>query len=219
MRFLARIEKLAASSWPGLKWLWGVIIFAALVGEVVNFLYSDVKPEVVQRVQQFWMWIGACAVILLVWTFGAWKASRSRKLEQPALMPTLSLTRYPERRAGERIESEAELLAAHARSITLVGRKEEMDELTAWLGETDPVSIRVLVGRAGAGKTRLALELSERAVQREWDAGFVPHGALEDFLSQPGHGAWRPERPTLAVVDYAAAPGAGAGGRVVWLAG
>src|SRR3990172_9869683 len=123
MRFLARIEKLAASSWPGLKWLWGVIIFAALVGAVVNFLYSDVKPEVVQRVQQFWMWIGACAVILLVWTFGAWKASRSRKLEQPALMPTLSLTRYPERRAGERIGAEAQLLGGPARRSPQGGPK------------------------------------------------------------------------------------------------
>jgi len=71
----------------------------------------------------------------------------------------LRLTRYLMRR---RVDTEADLLSPYARSIPLVGRQQEMAELRAWLESGREVAVRVLTGRAGAGKTRLALALCER---------------------------------------------------------
>ena len=52
-----------------------------------------------------------------------------------------------------------------------------------WLMSPAPISARCLIGRAGSGKTRLALQLCERAeaLTPEWDAGFAEHRELERF--------------------------------------
>ena len=60
--------------------------------------------------------------------------------------------------------------------------------------------MRCLTGQAGAGKTRLAIELCERAEMGGWRAGFVRHEGLVQDLS-----GWRWRDPTLIIVDYAAA--------------
>ncbi|OAI43513.1 hypothetical protein AYO38_02600 [bacterium SCGC AG-212-C10] len=58
------------------------------------------------------------------------------------------------------------------------------------------VSIRVLAGPAGIGKTRMAFELCLEANVNDWTAGFLHHGArLEDV--------WTIQGPTLCIVDYA----------------
>ena len=58
------------------------------------------------------------------------------------------------------------------------------------------VSIRVLTGRAGSGKTRLALELCDAAVEQDWDAGFVTHRELVRFGASPGD-EWVSEQGTV----------------------
>ncbi len=63
--------------------------------------------------------------------------------------------------------------------------------------------MRVLTGRAGTGKTRLALELCED-VREEWDAGFVRDLELRRFLGAQNLSTWGWQRPTLVVIDYAA---------------
>ncbi|MBI2304795.1 MAG: tetratricopeptide repeat protein [Chloroflexi bacterium] len=110
------------------------------------------------------------------------------------------LTRYEGRRIADLSRGEADFLGAHAMSIQLVGRDHEMEELREWAESDKPISIRVLVGPAGSGKTRLALELCEKATKLDWAAGFVPTEQVGRLTDR-----WRWSGPTLVVVDYAAA--------------
>ena len=113
----------------------------------------------------------------------------------------LTLTRYLTRR---RIDSDVDLLSPYSRSIPLIGRVGELADLRAWLTSQKPISIRVLTGRAGSGKTRLALELCEEMLGEGWDAGFLESGELDRFRSQQNLASWGWQHPTLIVSDYAA---------------
>ena len=113
----------------------------------------------------------------------------------------LTLTRYLTRR---RIDSDVDLLSPYSRAIPLIGRDRELADLRDWLTSGKPVSIRVLTGRAGSGKTRLALELCEQMLAEGWDAGFLESGELERFRAQQNLATWGWQRPTLIVSDYAA---------------
>jgi hypothetical protein len=113
----------------------------------------------------------------------------------------LRLTRYLARR---RIETDADLLSPYTLSIPLVGRQPELADLRAWLGSDKPISVRVLTGRAGAGKTRLALELCEQLFEEGWAAGFVESGELGRFYHKQNLADWGWGRLTLIVLDYAA---------------
>ncbi len=121
----------------------------------------------------------------------------------------LDLTLYRGRRGaafsspGEAGEA-AEVLSPYAMAVPLVGREREWSDLWTWLNSGLSVSIRVVTAPGGGGKTRLALELCEEAVRRGWYAGFVKTTAPLDSV------AGKLPRPTLAVVDYAAA-------RLPWL--
>ena len=119
----------------------------------------------------------------------------------------LTLTRFLNRRVArgqEQPRSEAAILSPYALSVPLVGREAVLAELWEWMGGGRPVSVRVMTAAAGAGKTRLALELCDQAVQAGWDAGFLAEGELVRFLSARNLAAWGWRRRTLIVVDYAA---------------
>ncbi|MEU6592566.1 Sir2 family NAD-dependent protein deacetylase [Streptomyces sp. NPDC046881] len=85
------------------------------------------------------------------------------------------------------------LLAAGARVARFRSRAERLDGLTRWCEGTG-VRAHVVCGSAGAGKSRLALELADRLrATGRWDTEFLaPGGQLP-----PG------ERPLLVVVDDA----------------
>ncbi len=74
-------------------------------------------------------------------------------------LPHLELTRYHVRR--QKIRSEYDLLSPYKLSIPMLAREAAMAELWAWLESGDAISVRVMTGTAGRGKTRLALELCE----------------------------------------------------------
>ena len=82
--------------------------------------------------------------------------------------PHLKLTRYHVRR--QRTKSDADLLSAYKLSIPMVGRDAAKSDLWSWLESGDAISVRVLTGTAGRGKTRLALELCEEADGKKWRA-------------------------------------------------
>ena len=98
-----------------------------------------------------------------------------------------------------------DVVRAGTRSLGLVGRDPEMVDLLAWLHTRSAVSVRVLIGSAGVGKTRLAIELIEQAAQEGWHAGFLDRAELHRFRGQQNLADWGWNTPVLAVVDYASA--------------
>lgn len=72
------------------------------------------------------------------------------------------------------------------------------------IGDSQTISVRVITGRADAGKTRLALELMDEAEDADWDAGFATAAEMARFAAQQNLGAWGWQHPTLAIMDYAA---------------
>jgi hypothetical protein len=105
------------------------------------------------------------------------------------------------------IRSEIDLLNAYRRSIQIVGRDRDLILLWEWLHSPNPISIRTITGRAGAGKTRIAIELIDRLNEEmsgKWWAGFAGSGELKRFANLQNLADWGWARPTMIVVDYAA---------------
>ena len=100
---------------------------------------------------------------------------------------------------------ETDVIRPFTRSIELVGRETELDDLRAWLRKESAISVRVLTGSAGYGKTRLALELIEEVAPQGWHAGFLTRAELKRFREQHDLAGWGWNAPILAVVDYASA--------------
>ena len=91
----------------------------------------------------------------------------------------------------------------HPSALTFVGREDDRALLRNWRDSPNHISIRCIVGKGGAGKTRLAIDLLA-STPDYWDAGFVSGDSLASFLQQRGFGEWEWTRPTLLVIDYAA---------------
>ncbi len=92
----------------------------------------------------------------------------------------------------------ASWLSYISRSTTFSGRRDEMSLLESFLGGQEKFSWWIITGPAGAGKSRLALELCE-AIQGAWYVGFL---SRTDSFSDWDH--WLPSQPTLIVIDYVA---------------
>jgi hypothetical protein len=120
--------------------------------------------------------------------------------------PYLRLTQFERRtKLAARDTSDAALLSAYrADVVPLIGRDAEMASLRQWLADEEPVSIRVMVGAGGRGKTRLALEFAREIAKDGWLAGFVTAEELDRFRGQGGVERWRWNESALAIVDYAA---------------
>lgn len=100
---------------------------------------------------------------------------------------------------------EIQRLSPYSLSTRLVGRDQDLADLARFLDDQRPILIRVLTGRGGSGKTRLALELCERFSNKGWNAGFATRSEVVRFTSQQNSGNWGWQKPTLIVIDYAAA--------------
>ncbi|MFI7126929.1 tetratricopeptide repeat protein [Nonomuraea sp. NPDC050153] len=90
------------------------------------------------------------------------------------------------------------LMARHA-VVPFLGRDEELADLRAWAAEPAALSIAVLTGRSGTGKTRLAGELCVELAEAGWDTGFLPLDSAGGPLAGRTLEALR---PTLLVVDH-----------------
>ncbi len=81
--------------------------------------------------------------------------------------------------------------------------------MQAWIDDEVDISVHALIGRAGTGKTRLALEFCSKTdgdptAKGGWVAGFLSPTELSSVVETLAtrHFVW--ERPTLLVIDYAA---------------
>ncbi|MFF4616319.1 tetratricopeptide repeat protein [Nonomuraea jabiensis] len=90
------------------------------------------------------------------------------------------------------------LMARHA-VVPFLGRDEQLADLRAWAAEPAALSIAVLTGRSGTGKTRLAGELCVELAEAGWDTGFLPLDSAGGPLTSRTLEALR---PTLLVVDH-----------------
>jgi tetratricopeptide (TPR) repeat protein len=119
---------------------------------------------------------------------------------------TVSLTLAQRHRLKATPTSERELLLTELRGTDLVGRDTDLVALRTWLDEPRLLpSVRCLIGRAGAGKTRLAIELCAGAEAAGWTAGFATRAELLRFHDARSLNDWCWGKPTLIVVDYASA--------------
>lgn len=84
----------------------------------------------------------------------------------------------------------------------MIGRKDLLAELQAWLDDDTDISGHALVGRAGIGKTRLALEFCriidrDPAAKSEWIAGFLSASDLRAVVETLTTHSFVWERRTL----------------------
>src|SRR4051794_4491802 len=100
--------------------------------------------------------------------------------------------------------SDLDLLRPETRLLDLLGREAEIASLEVWLDDPRPVLVRGIIGQAGSGKTRLAIELCALATSRGWRAGFLDSGDLQAFVEAQRTVEWPRDAPTLVVIDYAA---------------
>jgi len=120
--------------------------------------------------------------------------------------------RPPERRrrlAPDERPRELDLLVPEAGKLPFLGREDILAELRAWLDDEADISVHAVIGRAGTGKTRLALEFvggveSDPARKGQWIAGFISPGDLSPVVETLATHNFAWERPTLLVIDYAA---------------
>jgi tetratricopeptide (TPR) repeat protein len=104
---------------------------------------------------------------------------------------------------------ELDLLVPEAGKLPLIGRNDLFAELQAWIDDEVDISVHALIGRAGSGKTRLALEFcakidSDPNAKGGWLAGFLSPIELSSVVETltTRHFVW--ERSTLLVIDNAA---------------
>ena len=116
----------------------------------------------------------------------------------------LAITKHGEGSLRARVRREFDLLKPYARALEMVGREDEQRSLRDWLTSGDQLSIRVLTGEGGSGKTRLALDLCDNLPGEDWQAGFLDGDDLKTYCSDASMVDWAWTKPTLIVVDYAA---------------
>jgi hypothetical protein len=120
--------------------------------------------------------------------------------------------RPPERHrkpAPEERPRELDLLIPEAGKLSFVGREDLLTELHAWLDAETDISVHALTGRAGTGKTHLALKLCEEidsdfAAKGPWIAGFLSASDLSFVVETLATHNFAWERHALLVIDYAA---------------
>ncbi|MFL5255037.1 MAG: AAA family ATPase [Rhodopila sp.] len=110
-------------------------------------------------------------------------------------------------RPGE-LPRELDILLPTAGTLPLLGREAMLEALHAWLDDPADLSVHALIGEAGSGKTRLALELCRQIDPPDgtnaWLGAFVRPSDLRPVVDTLATRAFTWDRPALLVLDYAA---------------
>lgn len=95
--------------------------------------------------------------------------------------------------------SAATLLHPRAETVRFTGRRELLDEMVGWSTEGEDVSVALLTGAGGAGKTRLAREVGHRLAAARYAVVHLNRGSGPDRHRLLA----RTTAPVLLVIDYA----------------
>ncbi len=120
--------------------------------------------------------------------------------------PYLRLRRHDQLPLGFDPETNTEpinWLLPGMRAVDFLGRSAELEAYAAFLENAPPISLGIIHGDGGAGKTRFGLELCETADAMDWRAGFVDQGEPERFFAEQDLAQSFWAEPTLLVFDYA----------------
>ena len=132
--------------------------------------------------------------------------------------PSLRLLTPEGRRKGFAESSELHLLRPDMGITRLLGRDEQLKDFLGWAKSKKLFSIRSVIGPAGAGKTRFALELlkalkanrsrkGKSLIAGGWCGGFLDFDEVEAFDTKQSLSQCVWPNPVLIVVDYAATAG------------
>ena len=103
-------------------------------------------------------------------------------------------------RPFSRLDSPASLLRADNEVVEFHGRKELLENLNAWCVDKENLSLRLITGPGGQGKTRLARQLVSGLRKHRWIAGFLTDAEFpSELMNRLADSTW----PVLLVVDYA----------------
>lgn len=97
------------------------------------------------------------------------------------------------------LASPASLLRAETAAVKFRGREDVLRSLEYWCEGNNGLSLRVITGPGGQGKTRLAHELSRRMLRRGWAAGFLAADANQAAIRSIEVAG----PPVLLMIDYA----------------
>jgi WD40 repeat protein/tetratricopeptide (TPR) repeat protein len=128
---------------------------------------------------------------------------------EPALEPAEPAAILAPAVAEHGRRSIARLLRADVEAVAFHGRETELTRLRSWCESGDPdLSVRVLTGAGGQGKTRLARRLTTvmsgaRSAGRRWVVGHVRSTWTDDNHQMVDWSVMATDRPLLLVIDYA----------------
>ena len=113
------------------------------------------------------------------------------KTEEEKALPTLPI---PFRKAQSKPRI-FDLLDWRIAIAKMVGRDEEMEALRAWADHDNPISVKIISGPGGAGKSRLAGQFALSLQDEDWSAGFVKLDGRDQVYRQGENGS-------LLIIDY-----------------
>ncbi|WP_406354853.1 tetratricopeptide repeat protein [Streptomyces sp. NBC_01635] len=133
----------------------------------------------------------------------AFRATLAAHGARPAVLEAVELQQLadpataPDRRDGT-LHSPAALLQAARQTVPFHGRRQLLDEMTAWCAR-DGFGAWLLHGSGGQGKTRLAHQLASLLAAERWAVLWPRADATTIELGEVRHAA----KPLLVVLDYA----------------
>ncbi|MGV9570188.1 tetratricopeptide repeat protein [Streptomyces nigra] len=115
---------------------------------------------------------------------------------EPGPPPRQSITRGLARQHPSR------LLHPAMRVVDFHGRERDLEYLGSWRDDPQPgITVQLLHGPGGQGKTRLADEFADRTIQQGWNCWHTHH--LSDPAEDDRHQVPHPGSSLLLIVDYA----------------
>jgi hypothetical protein len=130
------------------------------------------------------------------------------------VLEAVELTRFLQPPANPTLaQTPGSLLAAGVEAVGFVGRSQELADLAAWRDSNDSLSVMLVTGEGGHGKTRLARQLMAQSRESGWAGGFLAartSGSAASGNSDRTRAATDlaariqdAVRPVLLVADYA----------------